>query len=323
MAAMIVTSTDKVRAMAKYLSQQQGIRENVNFLDNRLKALASKMRAYPERLRVDAAFHLPFRDQQMVDDTKGITVTPLLAADAVDRAIYGLTALLIERGSQHPCETLRVPGVIALPADWIKELDYLNGIKSEIESLIVQIEDQHERSKVWKTWPYMSGLQAMRKTWIANGPKKVTFFWESAPSVLNKTAKEWIAHYSDYLKKLHGHIPKLNELDEGDKSSKFVMLIAELQRDCKPNENIAAFRPGQPHVRARVTFHDSQKLRLRPAPTPIVYEYGDSVPTIIPLSNWEPEVSTPKRETRKQMISTVPVVDGLWFYRYLESYRYG
>lgn len=320
---MISTSTETVRAMAKYYSQQQGIKENVNFLENRLNALASKMRTYPERLRVDAAFHLPFRDQPMVDETKGIIVTPLTGNEAIDRAIYGLTALRIEQGSQHPRETLRVPGVIALPADWIKELDYLNGLKSEIETLVEQIEDQHERTKVWQTWQYMSGLQVMRKTWIADGPKKITFFWDSAPSVLNKTAEQWIKHYSDYLKKLHGYVPQLNELDEGDGARKYVLLIAELQRDCEPQEHIAAFRTGQPHVRARVTFHDTQKLKLRPAPTPIVYEYSDSVPKIIPLSNWEPEISKPKRETRKQTISTEPVVDGLWFYRYLEGYRFG
>lgn len=320
---MIDVSTDMVSAMAKYYSQQQGIRENVHFLEKRLDVLASKMRTYPERLRVDAAFLIPFRQQALVDEKKGIEVTPLTANEAIDRAIYGLTTLRIEPDQQHARETLRVPGVIALPSEWIKELDYLNIIKSEIEALVEQIEDQHERTKVWQTWKRMSGLQVMRKTWIADGPKKITFFWESAPSVLNKTATAWIKHYSDYLKKHHGHVPNLNELDEGDGSRKYLLLIAELQRDCEPHEHIAAFRHGQPHVRARVTFHDTQKYKLRPAPTPIVYEYNDSVPTIIPLSNWEPEDSPPKRETRKQMISTEPVVDGLWFYRYLEGYRYG
>lgn len=309
--------------LGKYYSEQQGIIENVNFVETRLKSLASKMRTYPERLRVDTAYMIPFRHQPLVDKKKGIVVTQLAGPAAVDQAIEGLTATRIDPDKQHARETLRVPGVIALPSEWIKELHFLNILKTEIEGLVEKIEEQHERTKLWQRWPYMSGLQVMRKTWITDGPKKVTFFWESAPSVLNKTAEKWIKHYSDYLKKLHGHVPNINELDEGDTSRKFVLLIAELHRDCKPKEHIAAFRHGKPHVRARVTFHDTQKYALRPAPTPIVYGYEDSVPTVIPLSNWEPEETPFKRETRKQMISTEPVVDGLWFYRYLDAYKYG
>lgn len=309
--------------MGKYQSQRIDIAKKITFMEGQLDALASKMRAYPERWRADSVVHLPFRDQALVDDTKAIMATQLAGPEAIDRAAYGLTALRIEQGAQHPRETLRVPGVIALPSAWIRDLMDVNDIRSEIKALIEEIDDQHERTKVWQSFSYLSGLQVLRKTCIADGPKKITFFWDSAPSVLNKKAHEWIEHYCTYLTKLHGHVPRIEDLGEGDGSRKYVLLIAELRRSCKPDEHIAAFRHGQPHVRARVTFHDSRKYMLRPAPTPIVYELGDSVPKIIPLSNWEPEVVAPKRETRKQTISTEPVVDGLWFYRYLDGYRFG
>ncbi|MDD2139560.1 DNA replication terminus site-binding protein [Pseudomonas putida] len=305
--------------MGKYQSQRIDIVNRVAFMDGQLKALASKMRAYPNRWRADCVLHLPFREQGEVDEAKEVVVTKLEGPDALDHAAYGLTALYLNEGPQNPRETLRVPGVIALPSTWIKDLQDINVVRSEIKGLIEQIDDLRERPKVWSSITLLSGLQVLRKTRIVDGPKKITFFWDSAPSVLSKPANEWIDHYTEFLTEHYGYVPRINDLDEGDKSRKYILLIDRLRSSCEPDEQIAAFRHGQPHVRARITFHDSKPYLLRPAPTPIVYELGDSVPTVIPLSNWEPEVVAPKRETRKQTISTEPVVDGLWFYRYLKA----
>lgn len=330
MAVMIAMSTVRLRAMAKYYSAQQGIKENVNFLKFRLGSLRDKMRTHPERLRVSAAFLIPYRFRGTVDGKATILASPLEGEDAVAHAIHGLTSIHIEDGKQNPRETLRVPGVVAMPDEWIRELLFLNDLRSEIELLVKQIEDPRTRLEVWKAWPLMSGLQVMRQTRIVDGPKKVTFFWHSAPSVLKKTAKDWIEHYSKTLRSVHGYVPELEELGGADGSRGEVAVINAL-RHCNDGDLIAAFRFGRPHVRARITFHDTRKLLLRPAPTPIVYDIRDAVPKIIPLSNWEPDLSEPddkerereEREdkTRKQTISTETLVQvhGYKFYHYKQS----
>ncbi|WP_121498405.1 DNA replication terminus site-binding protein [Pseudomonas aeruginosa] len=310
--------------MTIYISPQQGIKELVYKLESRLDTLANRMRARPDRLRVDVAYLLPFRDQAEVDEKKGIEVCTLSSEEAARHAIYGLTSIRIEQGKQNPRETLRVPGVIALPPDWLAELRELNGIKHEIELLVGQIEDQYERMKLWGSMKYLSSLQTMRQAWIISGPAKVRFYWDSAPSIQNKTASEWVANYTAHLKKLYGYVPALDELGEADGSRKFVVAISMLSginTNVAPNEKIAAFRQGQPHVRARVTYIDKIKAQIRPAPTPIVYPIDDPVPKITPLSNWEPTERGPSRSDRAK-IESEPFVEALYLHRYLEPYRF-
>lgn len=315
--------------MGVFYSANQGLTETVNFLEYRLNALANKMRNSPERLRVDAAFVVPFRNRGEVDSKLGIAVTALRSDSAIAQVIHGLTAIRIEEGKQNPRETLRVPGVVALPEEWIQELNFLNTLRAEIHLLVRKIDDPRQRLEVWKAWAHMSGKQVMRRTRIVDGPRKITFFWDSAPSVINKPASKWIEEFENNLIRLHGYVPNMNELSDGDGSRNDLFLIGALRSECNLDEPIAAFRFGQPHVRARITFHSTQKLLLRPAPTPIVYEYRDSVPTIIPLSSWEPDISTTEvenrqrvkleRKTRAQTISDQPLVSGQRFYRYLKS----
>ncbi len=306
--------------MSQYLSPQQGIREQVTSLEGRLQTLGNRMRSRPDRLRVDAAYMIPFRGQAEVDESKGITVTTLEGIDAVDRVVYGLTSTRIEQGVQNPRETLRVPAVIALPHDWLQELEELNGIRSEIERLACMIEDQYERTKVWRTMRYLSSLQVMRQTWIISGPSRIRFYWDASPSVQLKTAAEWIKHYVSHVKKLYGYVPTIDELSEGDSTRNFVVAINQLS-GLSGSERIAAFRPGQPHVRARVGFIDTLPRMLRPAPTPIVYPISDPVPFIVPLSSYVPgEVSNKKGSRTK--IDAEPFVAAMNLHRYLEPYRF-
>lgn len=88
--------------MTIYISPQQGIKELVNKLESRLDTLANRMRARPDRLRVDLAYQIPFRDQATVDEQKGIEVCALSGQEAAFHAIYGLTAIRIEQGKQNP-----------------------------------------------------------------------------------------------------------------------------------------------------------------------------------------------------------------------------
>ncbi|MPQ69321.1 DNA replication terminus site-binding protein [Pseudomonas sp. MWU12-2323] len=303
--------------MSNFLNPKQGIKETVNLLAKRLEKLANQMRARPDRLRVDAAYQIPFRDQAEVDEKKGILVTPLAANEAIQQVVYGLTSIYIEPGKQNPRETLRVPGVVALPADWLNELEDLNEVKKVIESLVEQIEDQYERMKLWGTFKYLSSLQTMRQARIVDGPRKIKFYWDAAPSISVKTADQWIADYTKHLKKLHaGCVPTLGELPEDDSSRKFIVginMLADMGQT-----KVVQFRSGKPHVRARVTFIDKEPPIIRPVSTPIVYSIGDPVPYISPLSNWEPSNRSARTSTRVK-ISDKPFMEALYLYLYKED----
>lgn len=306
--------------MSHYLSPQQGMKELVNILEQRLDTLGNKMRTRPERLRVDAAFMIPFRDRREVDETKGIEVMPLYGVEALHRVIYGLTSTRIEPGKQNPRETLRVPAVVAMPGDWIKELVELNGVRQQIEAQAKKIEDQYERTKAWASMRYLSSLQVTRQTWIVGGPARIRFYWDASPSVMNQTAKEWIKDYTDHLKKLHGFVPTAEELPEGDNSRKFVEALNALS-GISARERIAAFRPGQPHVRARVSFIGTDDRKLRPAPTPIIYPIDDPVPFIVPLSSYQAGELSEKKWSRTK-IDAEPFVESMYLHRYLKEYRF-
>lgn len=306
--------------MAPYLSSQQGMKEQVNILEQRLETLGNKMHTRPERLRVDAAYMIPFRDRREVDETKGIDVVPLYGAEALHRVIYGLTSTRIERGKQNPRETLRVPAVIAMPSDWIQELVELNAVRQEIERLAGEIEDQYERTKAWASMRYLSSLQVIRQTWIVSGPARIRFYWDASPSVMNKTAAQWIKVYTSHLKKLHGYVPTMGELPEGDSSRKFVEALEALS-GISARERIAAFRPGQPHVRARVSFIGTDERKLRPAPTPIIYPIDDPVPFIVPLSSYQAGELSEKKWSRTK-IDAEPFVESMYLHRYLREYRF-
>lgn len=304
--------------MKSYLSPQQGINELVGILEKRLDLLATRMRAKPQRLRVDTAYHIPFRDQAMVDESKGVVVTPLGNAEAAQQVIYGLTSIRVEAGKQNPRETLRVPGVVALPSDWLNELQELNTVKQEIEELVGKIK-KPERVKMWGSMKYLSSLQAMRQPLIVSGPAKIRFYWDAAPSVRHKTAAMWIEHYSKELKDLHGHIPMIEELSAADGSRKLVFGINVLSEQADPAEYIAEFRQGQPHIRARVTFIDKIDAIIRPTSMPICYSIDDPVPLITPLTSWD-STQRSTRQSDRVKISAVPFIEALYLHRYKEPH---
>lgn len=310
--------------MSIYISPRQGIKELTSKLEAGLTALARSMRQQPERMRVDAAYHIPFRDQASVDDKKSVPVADLQGADGIEQVIAGLTAIRISLGLQNPRETLRAPGAVALPKEWIQTLREINALKAEIEQLIGLIPDQVHRTEIWAADSTLSGLQTMRQTWIIDTPKTIRFYWDAAPSIKQSIAGELVASYSKRLNKYYGHIPALGELDEGDSNLKYVYGLAAL-KDIPAKEQLAIYREGKPHVRARIAFLDKIPAVIRPSPTPIVYETGDLVPTIIPLLSWEPteneEVGGGGERSKRARIEDIPLEASLYLYRYLRPHR--
>jgi hypothetical protein len=279
--------------MSKYLSPEQGVTENVNLLEERLLKLRDQMSNHLDWMRVDAVYQIPFRNAPEVAEGQIIQSLPLQGTDAKKLVVHCLTATRIEEGKQHPRETLRAPGVVGLPTAWINELAELNLIRTEIEEQVALIPIPRERTSLWRRWRLLSSLQTMRLTRIVDGPKGVRFYWDTAPSMVVKKATEWIAEFEKHLKYYHdGRVPSGSELSEGDKSFKWVCGIEammEVLEENKGDVKVADFRMGQPHIRARVTFHDTTKPFIRPVSAPIVYDVEDKGPSILPLSNWEPD----------------------------------
>lgn len=294
---------------------QLSIKEQVVHLDSRLKTLANKMLSKPERLRVDAVYMIPFRNQSKVDPKKDIVVTPLHGSEAVRHAVYALTAIHIEPGAQHPRETLRAPGLIALPDDWFAEVKAINELKETLQDTVSQIKDQYQRMKAWGSIKYLSSLQTMRENMVIDGPATIRFYWDEAPSVKNKTAAEWIDHYTKHLNKLYGYVPQMNELLEGDSSRKYVAALSLLASQ-PTEERFAEFRPGHAHVRARITFIDKKKPIIRPISTPICYPKDDPVPPVTALTNWEAGKTTARSGARAN-IESETFFDGLYLHRYI------
>ena len=156
---------------------------------------------------------------------------------------------------------------------------------------------------------------------IVCGPATIRFYWDAAPSVRPKKAEAWIAHYSKALTDLHGYIPRIEDLSETDNSRKLVYGINKLSEHANPDEYIAEFRLGQPHVRARVTFIGNDPAVIRPTSMPICYSIDDPVPLITPLTSWEPTKAVSKRSKRAK-IDIEPFVEALNLHRYLEPYKY-
>ncbi|MFL1449385.1 DNA replication terminus site-binding protein [Pseudomonas tritici] len=301
--------------MANTSSTDPSIREQINYLEQRLNALANSMRLKPARMRVDAAYMIPFRDQKKVDDSKDIVVTPLVGSEAVKQVIYGLTSIYIDQGKQNPRETLRVPGVVGLPEDWLTEIEEINALKQAIQDAVGEIKDQYQRMKIWGSVKYLSALQTMRQHMIlTDEPAKIRLYWDTAPSIRKKTAADWITYYTTHLHKLHGYVPMLEELLEGDTSRNYVSALTKLSKE-DSELFIAEFRPGKPHIRARVVLFDQKKAIFRAISTPICYPIENSVPLITALTNWEAGKHTARDNTRV-LIESEPFFLGLYLYHY-------
>jgi hypothetical protein len=304
--------------MARFLSPQQGIKELVHRLEQDLASLASEIRTNSPRMRIDAVWSIPYRNQATVDVNKAIEIEHLAGEQAVKAIIDGLTATRIEAGRQHPRETFRAPGAVGMPTDWVEQLAALNQQRAEIHTLVEQIPEQYERIKIWRTMPYLSSLQVLRRSWLASNPKKIRFYWDTAPSVKPYLVQQLIDGYTNQLKKLYGVVPDPDQLAPEDKNLKLVLGLKSLE-SLPPNEKVVIFRQGKPHVRARVTYKD-EAPEIRPCPTCIVYDINHEGPSIKPLLNWEPGRSDRPRSNRAR-IETEPFFEGLYLYRYLPAYR--
>jgi hypothetical protein len=309
--------------MSLYLTPQQGVRELFHRLEGELQSFAQTMRAQPQRMRIDASFGIPFRNRGVVGEiATDIEVACLAEGNALESVILGLTSIHIDQNKQNPRETLRAPAAVAMPQDWIDRIKFLNGIRQEIEEQVLLITEQWDRQQLWSSLTYASALQTLRLPWVLDyEPKRIRFYWDSQPSVESHSVAQLIEHYTKHLVKYFGYVPALGELSDGDKQRKYLYGL-EILAGMNANEYVAVFRHGQPHVRARVTFLDKIKPKIRPTAVPIIYPIDKTVPLISPLLNWEPmaKPANPDKASRSR-IEPEPFVENLYLYQYRPEYR--
>lgn len=302
--------------MSLYLSAAQKAKELINQLDTLLTQQAWQMRQEPEKFRIDALYEIPLRNSPNVPKDSPILVGLPDQGTAIELAVEVLSSIWL-RSAQSPKETLRAPGAIALPADWIEQINTTNKIRLALFETIKPL-TQPERIDIWRAHPGICSLQALRLTPILSAPFSLRFYWDTGASIERKQVKELIESYDATLHKKYKFRPTLQSLPLDASERKLVYALECLEK-LPPDEHVAIYRPVTPHIRARVR-DDSHKGYICSAPVPFVYSDECITPKIKALQNYEPSPKKNKRSIRAQLMKE-PFVEAMNIYRYMENHR--
>ena len=308
--------------MSEYLSTEHGARakELINLLDGSLKSLAAEMRANAGRIRVDAIWEIPLRDAALVDKNKPIVPVEHKGIDAANLAIECLTNIWLRAG-QNMRETMRAPGIVGMPAELIAQVQKSNELRLKLYDLMKPLKQQ-ERVVIWRAHSNISALQTQRLTQVFNEPKAVRFYWDVAYSMRRVAAHDLAAEYSAALKETHGYDPEEKGLPEGSADRKFAR-ARDILLDLGPREPVAIYRPGQPHVRARI--HDGgNKPIITPTSVPFVYDIDQvEAPKIVALKTYEPVEKTGGDRSSRAKLEPYPIefIESLNIHQYLPAHR--
>lgn len=278
--------------MSAYLTPQQGAKELISRINESLKLLADEMRANAGRIRVDAIWEIPLREAGRVDASKPIVPVERQGIDAANLAIECLTCIWL-RPPQNMRETLKAPGVVAMPGSFIAQIQESNHLRLELYNLMKPLTPA-EREKIWRQHSNLSALQTQRITRVFEDPKRIRFYWDVSFSMRRIAAHDLAAEYSAMLIKLHGHDPQMEGLPEDSIDRKWAR-ARNILMGLGVREPVAIYRPGQPHVRARI--HDGLETPITPTSVPFVYDI-DKVekPKIVALGTYDP--GKPKKAER-------------------------
>lgn len=304
--------------MAVYLSPTQGATELISRIDGALKSLASEMRAHAGSIRVDAIWEIPLREAPLVDKDKFIVPVAHTGIDATNLAIECLTSIWLKIG-QNMRETLRAPGVVGLPGALIEQIREVNKLRLELYFLMKPLSAQ-ERVKIWRAKSNISALQTTRLTHVIEDPKAIRFYWEKTPSMLRKNAHALAAEYSKELKKIHGYDPVMESLPENSHDLKLARgrdLLLALPSD----ELVAIYRPGQPHVRAKIRLAEG-KPYIDPTSVPFVYDVERfEQPVISSLKAFDPTAKANVPRSKRAKVEAEPYIPSLYIHQYVEAHR--
>jgi len=307
--------------MAIYLTPASGAKELISRIDEGLKSLATDMRANAGSIRVDAIWEIPLRVTPLVDKKKLIVPVAHTASEAFDLAIECLTTIWLRTG-QSTRETFRAPGVVGLPSPLIEQVREVNKLRLELYFLLKPLTAQ-ERVNIWRAREHnnISALQTTRLTHIIEAPRTIRFYWETTPSMKRVNAHELAAQYSKELKEIHGHDPVKEGLPDNSHDLKLAR-GRDLLLELPSNEVVAIYRPGQPHVRARIRLAEG-KPYIDPTSVPFVYDVERfDAPTITPLESYDPaaKADAPRSE-KKVKVEAEAYVRDLYIHRYVKAHR--
>lgn len=307
--------------MELHLSDNSAAIAMINRLQSELSDLGEVLRACADRVRVDAMYGLDFRPEDTVR-SEPIEVRELEGDEAIEAAFEALTSIWVKLG-QHPRETLRAPGVIALPQPAIDEIVRTNATRAELNKLISAIEKTNDRRTVWGTFKGKGkGIvpkQALRSTTVLSDPLKINFYWDdTGSSGARRMAGDLIVEWKELLDPNNERRQNLQHFAEGSMENALRYGI-ELLGKLDPEEQVAIRRLVQPHIRARVGNGEA-KVKPIIAPVPFVYEASLPAPRIKPLLRYEPKVSS-KKTTGLALLEDEPYFEAMNLYRYKEKHR--
>ena len=222
------------------------------------------------------------------------------------------------RPEQNPKETLRAPGIIALPASLLALIAHCNQLRHLLFGHLQPL-DQETRISLWRSHPGIASLQALRQTPILQAPAKLRFYWDTGASIERKRVANLIASYSARLQERGGHRPDLRH-EPGPSTGRKLAYALDLLERLDPEEQVAIWRRVSPHVRARV--HDGEEpAYICSAPVPFVYDSSLPPPAIKPLASYNPQDPQLRGRSSRAQLEPEPYVEAMNIYRYAEPYR--
>lgn len=307
--------------MDLHLSKNSAAIDMIHRLQSELMGLSEVLRDSVDRVRVDAMFGLDFRPEDSVR-SEPIEVRVLEGNEAVEAAFEALTSIWVKMG-QHPRETLRVPGAIALPRLAIEKILQTNATRTELVRLIGAIEKTNDRRNVWGRFKGRgNGIvpkQALRLTTVLTDPLNINFYWDdTGSSGARKMAGDLLAEWKELLVQYRDKQVTVHHTSEASAENALLYGIDKLST-LDPREQVAIRRLVQPHIRARVRNGEA-KAKPIIAPVPFVYEWGQAAPQIKPLPRYEPKTAH-KKTTGLALLEEVPYIEAMNLYRYQEKYR--
>lgn len=309
--------------MTTYLSNASGALQLVNELKEELEALKLILDASTAHIRVDAIFGIELRKSPRVSVSDSIPVEALFGAAATHCAKDVLTNIYLKT-EQSAKETFRAPGALALPRLAIQCLEKTNRIRLELIDLLGKLEAK-ERKALWKKFPGISSLQAIRTTVILSDPHFIRFYWHVGSSGVKRQAKDLIAEWDKQLFDLHGYRPRMDDTLEGSLERKLVYALEMLEALKDTNEQVCIHRHVAPHIRARFKDGDNDPDFVL-AQTPFVYDIESPPPRIDPLASYDPsDVKAVARENQgrssRARLEEEPYIEAMHIYQYKEGYR--
>ena len=272
--------------MDLHLSKNSAAIDMIHRLQSELMGLSEVLRDSVDKVRVDAMFGLDFRPEDSVR-SEPIEVRVLEGNEAVEAAFEALTSIWVKMG-QHPRETLRVPGAIALPRLAIEKILQTNATRTELVRLIGAIEKTNDRRNVWGRFKGRgNGIvpkQALRLTTVLTDPLNINFYWDdTGSSGARKMAGDLLAEWKELLvqyrdKQVTVHhtseasaenallygIDKLSTLDPGSRlpfADWFNRISAHALETVRPRQNRS--------LRLFRSFTNGDRQRRRSNPSPV------------------------------------------------------